>query len=259
MFLERILEEKRKEVARLKAAAPHVPSPEPARARRSLVQCLTAESGSLGIIAEVKKASPSKGLIRPDFDPVAIARQYEAAGAQAISVLTDRTFFQGDLAFLTKIREHVDVPLLRKDFIIDRAQIDESVAAGADAILLIAAALTEAELKDLTHYAQSCGLEVLLEIHTVDEWRAARRAKPDIIGINNRDLHTFEVSFNVTRRLLSQMPKDIPVISESGISDPKIVQELEQLGASGILVGEFLMRQKDVGEGIHYLRGAAVK
>lgn len=259
MFLERILEEKHKEVTRLKANVSYVSPPEPSRGKRSLVAALTTATQPLGMIAEVKKASPSKGLIRSDFDPVAIARRYEAAGAQAISVLTDRTFFQGDLAYLTKIREHVDVPLLRKDFIIDRAQIDESTAAGADAILLIAAALTEVELKDFTHYAQSRGLEVLLEIHTVDELRAARRAKPDIIGINNRDLHSFEVSLDVTRRLMSQMPKDIPVISESGISDPKTVQELEQLGVSGILVGEFLMRQEDVGEGIHYLRGAAVK
>ena len=254
MFLEKILAEKRKEVEKLKTQyangseniVTHVP--------RSFVQSLLRAPDQFGLIAEVKKASPSKGLIRRDFDPVVLASDYEAAGAQAISVLTDQPFFQGDLRYLKMIRETVDVPLLRKDFIIDRVQIDESVVAGADAILLIAAALSEAQLIDLCQYAHEKGLEVLLEIHTEAELAPALAAKPDVLGINNRDLHTFNVSLDVTRHLVPQIPDDIPVISESGISDPQHVQELRNLGLAGMLVGEFLMRQRSVGDGIRFLR-----
>lgn len=260
MFLEQILTEKHKEVERLKAREPraidhrHV---EPV-GRRSLSQALNKKPNGFGLIAEVKQASPSKGLIRRDFHPVALARAYEAAGAQAISVLTDQPFFQGDIRFLQEIREEVGIPLLRKDFIIDRVQIDESVAAGADAILLIAAALKQEALADLCQYAQESGLEVLLEIHAEAELVPALTAQPDVLGINNRNLHTFDVSLDVTRQLVPRIPDDLPVISESGISHPEHVQELRELGLSGILVGEFLMRQQDVGDGIRYLRGAAV-
>lgn len=255
MFLERILVEKKKEVERLlKSEEKH--TSRPTYTRRSLSQALQEGPRQFGLIAEVKKASPSKGLIRADFDPIAIARRYEAAGAQAISVLTDRPFFQGDLAFLSAIREQVNLPVLRKDFIIDRVQIDESVVAGADAILLIAAALEKEQLVDLCRYAQQCGLEVLLEIHTEEELNPALEAEPDIIGINNRNLHTFDVSLDVTRQLVPRIPEGIPVISESGIASPEDIQTLHTLGLSGVLVGEFLMRQEDVGAGIHYLRGA---
>lgn len=255
MFLERILSEKRKEVKRLKTRQPPNRSFRHADERRSLAEALARGNSPFGLIAEVKKASPSKGVIRRDFDPAALAQAYEAAGAQAISVLTDRSFFQGDLRDLKHIREVVNIPLLRKDFIIDPVQIDESAAAGADAILLIAAALTPEQMHGLSHYAQEKGLEVLIEIHTEDELSPAIAAAPNVLGINNRDLHTFDVSLDVTRRLAPQIPTDVPVISESGISHPGHIQELKRLGLKGMLVGEFLMRQDDVAEGIRYLRG----
>lgn len=254
MFLERIIVEKKKEVALLKSERKQAASPT-SYARRSLSQALQEGPQQFGLIAEVKKASPSKGLIRSDFNPTEIAARYEVAGAQAISVLTDRPFFQGELSYMRKIREQVRLPVLRKDFIIDRVQIDESVAAGADAILLIAAALEKEQLVDLCQYAQKCGLEVLLEIHTEEELTPAIEANPDLIGINNRNLHTFDVSLDVTRQLVPKIPQGISVISESGIAAPEDIQELQTLGLSGVLVGEFLMRQEDVGEGIHYLRG----
>lgn len=262
MFLEKILAEKQKEVTRLKQNKNYSRVEggggfTQTSTRRSLAQALKSGQDGFGFIAEVKKASPSQGVIRQDFDPVALARDYEAAGAQAISVLTDQTFFQGKLHFLQMIREEVALPLLRKDFIIDRAQVDESVAAGADAILLIAAALDRLELIDLCRYAQERGLEVLLEIHTPSELPAALAAKPDVLGINNRNLYTFEVSLDVTRELVPHIPNDVPVISESGISHPRHVQELRQLGLAGMLVGEFLMRQQDVKDGMRYLRGAS--
>lgn len=257
MFLERILAQKRKEVDRLKSGKQR--NTQKALTRRSLAQALKQRPQQFGFIAEVKRASPSKGLIRPDFDPVAIARRYEEAGAQAISVLTDQTFFKGDLAFLQMIRQEVSLPLLRKDFIIDRVQVDESAEAGADAILLIAAALEKEQLADLCQYARERGLEVLLEIHTEAELAAALAAKPDVLGINNRNLHTFDVSLDVTRKLVTKIPEGIPVISESGITQPGDIEELLSLGVSGVLVGEFLMRQEDVGAGIDYLRGVAVK
>lgn len=248
MFLERILEQKRREVEQLPYSPKGV---QVAVRRRSLSQAL----GTFGLIAEVKKASPSKGVIRPDFDPVSIARRYEEAGANAISVLTDQPFFQGDLEYLRAIREVVSVPLLRKDFIIDCRQIDESVRAGADAVLLIAAALTDEDLADLVRYAQERGLEVLLEVHTLKELDRALHVNPDLIGINNRDLHTFEVSLDVTRQLMPHIPDGVPVISESGISSPEDVRAMKAIGASGVLVGEFLMRYPDVADGLRYLRG----
>lgn len=257
MFLERILEEKKKEVEQLKQRRDAFP--ETRAVRRSLSQALKEGPQQFGLIAEVKKASPSKGLIRADFDPTAVACRYASAGAQAVSVLTDKTFFQGDLSYLTSIRKVVDLPLLRKDFIIDRIQIDESVAFGADAILLIAAALEQKQLTDLCRYAQKRGLEVLLEIHTEEELAPAIEAQPDVIGINNRNLHTFDVSLDVTRRLIRHIPQTIPVVSESGISTPEVMQELQTLGLSGVLVGEFLMRQEDVADGIHYLRGVPAR
>ncbi|WP_082415818.1 indole-3-glycerol phosphate synthase TrpC [Numidum massiliense] len=282
MFLERILAVKAQEVAQLRGDSALVqdsaPASDPASAhspafirsfestatsestaarakRPSLAEALAQGPDGFGLIAEVKKASPSKGVIRPDFDPVALARAYEAAGAQAISVLTDRHFFQGDIGDLVAIREHVRVPLLRKDFIIDRLQIDESVRAGADAILLIAAALGDAQLADLCQYARRCGLDVLLEVHTAREVAAALRAKPNVIGINNRDLHTFDVSLAVTAELAPLITTGIPVISESGISRPEDVAALKDLGVSGMLVGEFFMRQSDVTGGVRALCG----
>lgn len=191
----------------------------------------------------MKKASPSKGLIAPGADPVAMARTYEAAGAAAISVLTDVQYFRGSLADLQAVRQAVHVPVLRKDFIIDELQIDEARAAGADAVLLIAAALTADRLRELARYGKSLGLDVLVEVHAREELAAALAAEPSVLGINNRNLHTFEVSLDTTGQILAEVPEGIPVIAESGIHTAEDARQMAACGVNGILVGESLMRQ----------------
>jgi indole-3-glycerol phosphate synthase len=196
----------------------------------------------LSVVAEVKKASPSKGVIAPNFDPVEIAKTYGEAGAAAISVLTDKQYFQGSIEDLAAIRKVVDVPLLRKDFIIDEVQIDEAWEAGADAILLICAALEKSRLRELSLYAKSVGLDVLIEVHSAAELDAALYAEPSVIGVNNRNLHTFEVSLETTREVIKHVPKSQVVIAESGIHTAKDAHRMAEYGARGILVGESLMR-----------------
>jgi indole-3-glycerol phosphate synthase len=199
------------------------------------------------LIAEVKKASPSKGLIRPDFDPVAIARRYEETGASAISVLTDEKYFQGKLEYLTAIRETVQLPLLRKDFIIDRMQVYESRAAGADAILLIVAALPIGDLHALLSLTRDLGMDALVEVHTEPELCAALSVGAEIIGINNRDLQTFETKLETTIELAPKVPPDKVLVSESGINTRADVERLMAAGVDAILVGESLMREPDPG------------
>ncbi len=202
------------------------------------------------VIAEVKKASPSKGVIRADFDPVRLATDYSNAGAAAISVLTDRDYFQGDLAYLEAVRKAVDTPLLRKDFTIDDYQIYEARRAGADAILLIAAILDDRQITGLMATANELGLAVLLEVHTAEERDRAVALGAPIIGINNRDLNRFETSLDTTYQLLDGIPKETIRISESGIHEPAQVQALHAAGVDAILVGESLMRQPHVGEAL---------
>ena len=199
----------------------------------------------LAVIAEVKKASPSAGTIAPDFDPVEVARQYAEAGADAISVLTDEKYFQGNLSFLSQIREAVDLPLLRKDFIIHEAQVFEAVIAGADAILLIVAALEQEELVALLDTAQSYQLDVLVEVHDLEEAERAIEADATIIGINNRNLKTFEVSLENTERLSEEFGPDYLLVSESGILSGADARKVRTWGADAILVGESLMRATD--------------
>jgi indole-3-glycerol phosphate synthase len=198
------------------------------------------------LIAEVKKASPSKGIIRADFDPVEIARAYAAGGAACISVLTDEPFFQGRLEYLKAIRNAVEVPLLRKDFIIDEYQVLESRTAGADAILLIAAALTFTELERLIETTLALGMAAILEIHDSDELDLALSTSARIIGINNRDLHTFRTSLAVTENLAARIPPDRTIVSESGINTRADVERLAVAGVHAILVGESLMRESDI-------------
>jgi len=216
----------------------------------------TGRRRPMGLIAEVKKASPSKGLIREDFHPVALAQVYENAGADCISVLTDTDFFQGSNAYLTAIREAVDKPLLRKDFTIDYRQVYEARLIGADAILLIAAILTSRDIAELHDLAASLGMDVLVEVHDREELEAVLELdKATLIGINNRNLKTFETDLRTTERLMSLVPASVTLISESGISGPDDIAYLRGLGAHGVLVGEHFMRQPDVGVAVQALMG----
>lgn len=197
------------------------------------------------IIAEIKKASPSKGVIRPGFDPVSIAKAYTNAGASAISCLTDTLYFQGSLEFLPLIRKATPLPILRKDFLIHPAQIWESCAAGADAILLIARMLEEETLNTLYRLARELSLGVLIEVHDQEDLEKALRLSPTLLGINNRDLHTFEVDFEITFRLLPSIPSSIRVVSESGIFTHNDLLRLAKHGVAAALIGESLMRADD--------------
>lgn len=209
------------------------------------------------IIAEVKKASPSAGIIRADFDPVAIARTYQAHGADCLSVLTDKPFFQGDLAYLTVIHEAVRLPVLRKEFILDHYQLLEARAAGADAVLLIAEILPGSELKTLFGAACAIGLDVLVELHDADQLPRVVDCGATLIGINNRDLRTFHTSLDHTLKLLDQVPTHCCVVSESGIKTLADLQQLEAAGVKAVLVGESLMRSPDIGAALDRLRGVS--
>ncbi|HSP97473.1 MAG TPA: indole-3-glycerol phosphate synthase TrpC [Candidatus Dormibacteraeota bacterium] len=205
------------------------------------------------VIAEVKKASPSKGVIRADFDPVAIARRYAACGAAAISVLTEERYFQGSPAHLEAIRAAVDVPLLRKDFIVDSYQVAEARAWGADAILLIVAALDDATLRALHAAAVELGLDVLVEAHTGEEVDRAVAAGATLIGINNRDLRTFVTTLETAERLYPRLPAGTLAVAESGIETAADVARLRRAGYDVFLVGESLMRQPDPGAALQAL------
>jgi indole-3-glycerol phosphate synthase len=193
-------------------------------------------------VAEVKKASPSAGVIAQSFDPIEIAKNYERSGAAAISILTDEQFFQGKLEYVAAVRDAVSLPLLRKDFILDELQLAESGAVGADAILLIVAALDQKQLASLREAARQYQLDVLVEVHTVEELRRALAAGSDLIGINNRDLTTFDVDLSVTEKLSEQVPDDVVLISESGIKTKEDVARVKRCRIDAILVGEALMR-----------------
>ncbi len=223
--------------------------------RRGFIQALKhPRIGSVGLIAEVKKASPSKGVIRPDFDPVRIAQTYEQSGASCISVLTDNNYFQGSLNYLTEIRKATQIPLLRKDFLIDPRQIEESIEAGADCVLLIAAILSDQKMKELHELAVAGGMDVLVEAHDELELQRAWDVGATLIGVNNRDLKTFQVDLNVTLKLakrLSELAKGDPtrdylLVAESGIFTFEDVEILRLGSAGAILVGESLMRAENI-------------
>jgi indole-3-glycerol phosphate synthase len=213
--------------------------------------------GAIRVIAEIKKASPSRGIIRPDFDPVSLAQTYAAARASAISVLTDAPFFQGSLAHLAAVRRAVELPLLRKDFHVDPYQLWEARAAGADAVLLIVAGLSAPQLQDLLGLGHDLGLAALTEVHTREELDVAVACGAELIGINNRDLRSFDVSLETTFRLLPWIPAEATVVSESGISEPDQANRLAAAGVDGILVGEGLLRHADPGQTLRRLMGEA--
>lgn len=206
------------------------------------------------IIAEVKKASPSKGIIREDFDPLKIAQIYSQNGANAISVLTEPHFFKGDLEYLTGIRRYVSTPLLRKDFIIDKYQIVEALVYGADFILLIAKALSKNELKELYDYALHLGLEVLVEIHDKEDLRKAISCGATIIGINHRNLETFEMDMELCDKLIPLIPNGKIIVAESGVGDCETIKRLSDIGADAFLIGEHFMRQDDIGREVKKLK-----
>ncbi len=241
--LEEILRVKRAEIERLRGRAKELERQTLARTdRRDFRAALQQSDGRLGVIAEIKKASPSAGIIASCFDPIEIAKDYERGGANAISVLTDAQFFQGKLQDLADVRRAVSVPLLRKDFILDEIQIAESAANGADAILLIVAALEQKELLVLLDAAATYRLDALVEVHTREELKRALDAGAKIVGINNRDLTTFDVDLAVTEQLCRDVPDEIVLVSESGIKTPKDVARVKACGVDAVLVGEALMR-----------------
>jgi len=205
------------------------------------------------IIAEVKRASPSKGLIRENFDPVAIAQDYARHGASAISVLTEERFFQGSLSTLEQIRRTVNVPLLRKDFIVDPYQLTEARSYGADAVLLIAALLDSSLLQELREQATALSLDALVEVHTEEELNAAVKAGSQVVGINNRDLRTFQVSLATTERLAPLVPMGTLTVCESGIDSVEQIRRVEGLGIRVLLIGESLMRSAQPGEKLSQL------
>jgi indole-3-glycerol phosphate synthase len=241
--LEEILREKRLEIERLH------PRREELRAAallrnyfRSFSSALQQGPDQVALIAEIKKASPSAGVIVESFDPLAIANNYARAGVDAISVLTDEKFFQGHLSYLTSIREAVSQPLLRKDFILDEIQIIEAAAAGADAVLLIVAALAQEDLVALLETALTYQLDALVEVHTLAELDRALETNAQIIGINNRDLTTFEIDLGVTERLSEEVPTGIVLVSESGIRTAEDLARIKACGVDAVLIGEALMR-----------------
>ncbi|MFP4175776.1 MAG: indole-3-glycerol phosphate synthase TrpC [Planctomycetota bacterium] len=219
---------------------------------RDFRTALSARS-EVALIAEVKKASPSAGVIREDFSPEAISRAYRQGGASCISVLTDREYFQGCMNYLKRVRKTVDLPILRKDFILDEVQILEARAGGADCVLLIVAALRPARLKKLLMKTRELQMDALVEVHTAEELEVASDMGADLIGINNRDLHTFEVDLGTTRDLASEAGEEVVLVSESGIETRDDVLQLKQAGVDAILVGESLMRSENIVETVDEL------
>ena len=261
-ILKKILDHKRVEVAAATAAMPlselraRLPGLPPARGFAASLE-RTATAGRTAIIAEVKKGSPSKGVIRADFDHLAIASVYAVNGASCISVLTDEHYFLGKLAFLTEIRKVVDIPLLRKDFIFDPYQVYEARTAGADAILLIAAMLGLTRLKELASLARELDLDVLLEVHDQEELESALETDCRLIGINNRSLRTFVTDLAITEKLAPLVPADRLIVAESGINAREEIARLRRAGAKAFLIGESLMREPDIGAKLRELLGAS--
>jgi len=235
-------------VSRLESAVDSAPKP------RDFAGALRLR-GPLALIAEVKRASPSAGLIRPDFDPTSIARTYAAEGAACISVLTDEKFFQGSLDDLCAVRAAVDVPILRKDFILDRYQILEARAAGADCVLLIAECLPQRELAELHEFAGTLGLQVLIELYEPENLERVLSLRPELVGVNNRNLKTMQTDLAHSLHLRERVPDDVLFVSESGIHCRADVDRLREHGIQAMLVGETLMRSEDMGAKVRELLG----
>lgn len=255
-LLEKILNHKREEIAAIRETVSIEFLKSHASIRKAAPDFHAAlRAAPMGLIAEIKRKSPSAGDIRPDLQARHLAEQYEAAGAQAISLLIDKMFFGGEEADFVIVRDHVDIPILYKEFVLYGWQIWHAASLGASAVLLIVAALTDDELRELIECAESAKLTPLVEVHTADEMKRAKAAGATCIGINNRDLTTFEVSLDTTYRLIEGAPDKATIISESGIRSADDVVKLRDAGVHGVLVGEHLLRQEDVGKAIKELMG----
>ncbi len=258
MILDTIVRHKKREIKLLKAARPmrHLMEQVSRLGRKKPIfkKALTG-GGGLSVIAEIKRRSPSKGVLRKNFDAGAIARGYAQGGAKALSVLTDKKFFGGSGEDLRKAKAASGLPILRKDFILDEYQVYESRLMGADAVLLIASILSPLKLRKLATLAKKLGLDCLIEVHSAGELKKALRIKPGIVGINNRDLRTFRVDMGVTEKLIRRVPSNVLVVSESGIQNHEDLIYLRSLGVRAALVGESLMRQEDVTKALRQLLG----
>ncbi len=256
-ILDKILQSKTQEVLRSRQSVPEsrlLAEIKTTRTPQAMAHALSLPD-KVAVIAEVKKKSPSVGVIRPDFDPVEIAGAYETAGANAISVLTDYEFFGGSLSSLNIVSDRVQLPLLRKDFMIDPYQILEARVHGADCVLLILSLLAEAQCRELAAAARDYKLDVLAEVHSLSELEKALDMGFQLIGINNRDLTTFSVSLSTTEKLIASIPNAVTVVSESGIKTREDVERLGKIGVDAVLVGETLMRQPDVGAALRQIAG----
>jgi indole-3-glycerol phosphate synthase len=253
MILDTIVIQKEKEVALLKAhgvSRPEMDVDPP----RGFMQALT-QSSEIAVIAEVKKGSPSKGIISPDFNPTAIASSYEKGGADAVSVLTDEKFFYGSLDYIPLVRQEIQLPVIRKDFIIHELQIEEAGNYGADAILLIAAILDQNQIRDYLQMSTELGMDALVEVHDEKELEKSLIAGSRLIGINNRDLRDFTVDLKTTIRLRREIPDSIPVVSESGIKSREDMKMLEDESIAAALIGETFMRSGDREAALREIRG----
>ncbi len=251
-ILAEIVARKRQEVSRRQARMPRHELEQQSHARspaRGFVEAINNKviSGRNAVIAEIKKASPSAGLIRPDFDPAGIAMQYQQGGAACLSVLTDQHYFQGEDSYLQQARAACELPVLRKDFTVDHYQVVETSALGADAMLLIVAALSDVQLAEFASHANELGLDVLVEVHDEAELERALQLEQRLVGINNRDLHQFETDLATSEKLIKLMPEDRLVVAESGIHSRSDIDRLNNCGINAFLIGEALMRQPDPG------------
>jgi len=256
MILGKIIEKKREEISIAREKVPLSVLKEKTRSItvNSMFKKNISRKGHINLIAEIKKSSPSQGTIRGNIDPLQVAWEYQAAGASAISILTDERFFDGKLEYIKMVKGRVNIPVLRKDFIIDEYQIYESVLAGADAILLIARILTQEELNDYLALARSLGLECLVEVHNEEELDKAK-GHAAIVGINNRDLTNFDVDFSTTERLIRLIPENKVIVSESGIKSYEQVMFLKSLGVNAVLIGETFLRSAHIGDTVRKVMG----